>query len=146
MAENSGENSGNLQPQPKFEIPNEPKEQSTGQEALTERAIEQRQISENAPAKQAPKLPVQAPQAPPPLQQQSPQLATQATASSPATAGLQAHDTDLIEKEWVQRAKSIVAHTQDDPYKQKDEMSKIKADYIKKRFNKTIPTDDVKKP
>jgi hypothetical protein len=61
------------------------------------------------------------------------------------TAGLPAHDTDLIEKEWVQRAKSIVAQTQDDPYKQKNEMSKIKADYIKKRFNKSIPLEDSKK-
>jgi Txe/YoeB family toxin of Txe-Axe toxin-antitoxin module len=51
----------------------------------------------------------------------------------------------FIEKEWVQRAKSLVAQTQDDPYKQKNEMSKIKADYIKKRFNKTIPVEENKK-
>ena len=59
-----------------------------------------------------------------------------------ADSGLQADDADLIEKQWVTRAKSIVAQTQDDPYKQKKEMGKVKAEYIKKRFNKTIPTDD----
>jgi hypothetical protein len=67
------------------------------------------------------------------------------SSSPPISAGLPAQDTDLIEKEWVERAKSIVAQTQDDPYKQKNEMSKIKADYIKKRFNKSIPLEDSKK-
>jgi hypothetical protein len=145
MAENSGENAGNLQPQPQFEIPNGPKEQSAGQEALTERAIEKRQVSEGAPTKQSPKFPAPAPPMPPPVLQQSQQSTAAQPGASSATAGLQAQDTDLIEKEWVERAKTIVAQTQDDPYKQKDEMSKFKVDYIKKRFNKTIPTDDTKK-
>jgi hypothetical protein len=140
MAENSGESGGNLAPQPQFEIPKKPQQ---GQEAITERAIEQRQVSEGAPAKQAPKFPgTPLPPVPPPIQQQpvAPPRAAGKT-NSPA-AGLQAQDTDLIEKEWVQRAKSIIAHTQDDPFKQKNEMSKFKADYIKKRFNKSIPSDD----
>jgi hypothetical protein len=142
MAENSAENSGNVGAGPQFEIP---QSQKTGQEAQTEQAIEKRQISEGAPSKAAPKFPVQqtagsAPQAPVvqiPVQTQS--------SSPPISAGLPAQDTDLIEKEWVERAKSIVAQTQDDPYKQKNEMSKIKADYIKKRFNKSIPLEDSKK-
>jgi hypothetical protein len=140
MAESSGENSGNLGPQPKFEIP---KPDQEGQEAGAQRAIEQRQVSEGAPTKQAPKFPAStAPPAPPPIQQQA-QLPQQTTAQ-PATpsSGLHAQDTDLIEKEWVVRAKNIIASTQDDPFKQKSEMSKFKADYIKKRFNKSIPLDD----
>jgi hypothetical protein len=143
MAENSGENAGNL-PQPQFEIPNAPQEQSSGQEALTERSIEKRQVSEGAPSKQKPQFPVQSPPpVPPPAVQQSQQPAqTDQSAVSSSTAGLQAKDTELIEKEWVERAKHIVAQTQDDPFKQKNEMSKMKADYIKKRFNKTIPLDD----
>jgi hypothetical protein len=52
-----------------------------------------------------------------------------------------ADDVDLIEKEWVDRAKAIVEATQDDPHKQKSEISKVKAEYIQKRFNKTIKVD-----
>ena len=55
-----------------------------------------------------------------------------------ATAHIAAHDVDLIEKEWVQKAKAIVAHTTGDPYTQNKEINKIKADYIKKRYNKDI--------
>ncbi len=49
-----------------------------------------------------------------------------------------ADDNDLIEKEWVLKAKAIVASTKDDPYMQNKEMGQYKADYIKKRFNKDI--------
>lgn len=144
MAESNLENGGNLNPQPQFEIPKPPQEQ--GQEAATERAIEQRQVSEGAPAKQTPKFQAQTaqPAAPPVQAQQAGTSARQIPVSS-TTADLPAHDTDLIEKEWVERAKHIVAQTQDDPFKQKNEMSKAKADYIKKRFDKTIPVDDAAK-
>ena len=57
-------------------------------------------------------------------------------------SGLTAADSDLIEKEWIVKAKDIVAKTQDDPYHQKKEISKVKAEYIQKRFNKTLKTDD----
>lgn len=57
-----------------------------------------------------------------------------------ATGGI-ADDVDLIEKEWVDRAKAIVEATQDDPRKQKSEISRVKAEYIQKRFNKTIKVD-----
>jgi hypothetical protein len=141
MAENSAENSVNIGPQPQFEIPQGPRD---GQERKTEQAIEKRQVSEGAPAKATPKFPVQQPT--PPQVQPPQQIPVQdQTSSSPISASLPAQDADLIEKEWVVRAKSIVAQTQDDPYKQKNEMSKIKADYIKKRFNKTIPVEDTKK-
>jgi hypothetical protein len=53
-----------------------------------------------------------------------------------------AQDSDRIEQEWVDKAKAIIQRTQDDPYLQKDQMSRIKAEYIQKRFNKTIKTDE----
>jgi hypothetical protein len=59
-------------------------------------------------------------------------------AATPATAD----DTDLIEKEWVIKAKQIVEQTRDDPYRQNNEMHKIKAEYIKKRYNKEIKLVD----
>lgn len=50
----------------------------------------------------------------------------------------EAADSDLIEKEWVIKAKQIVEHTAEDPFKQQEELSKMKAAYVKKRYNKDI--------
>ncbi len=49
-----------------------------------------------------------------------------------------ADDADLIEKEWIVKAKSIVEHTRGDPYTRNREMNKVKVDYLKKRYNKDI--------
>ena len=49
-----------------------------------------------------------------------------------------ADDLDLIEKEWVNKAKAIVMQTRSDPHNQNKEMNKFKADYMKKRYNKDI--------
>jgi hypothetical protein len=49
-----------------------------------------------------------------------------------------ADDGDVIEKEWVDRAKEIVARTRQDPYNQTRELHKFKAEYLQKRYNKTI--------
>lgn len=59
-------------------------------------------------------------------------------ATSSATAALMADDADLIEKEWVTKAKAIVMRTKDDPREQNKEMNKVKADYLKKRYNKDL--------
>jgi hypothetical protein len=88
-------------------------------------------ISSSSPASPAPvmQLPV-------------PSTLAAAPANDPATtptAGLQVKDDgDLIEKEWVNKAKEIVERTRDDPYKQSEELTVFKADYMKKRYNKTI--------
>lgn len=47
-------------------------------------------------------------------------------------------DVDVIEKEWVNRAKKIVDSTKDNPAKQSRELSVFKAEYMKKRFNKEL--------
>ncbi len=54
----------------------------------------------------------------------------------------EAADSDLIEKEWVNKAKQIVEHTKDDPYEQQRVIGKFKADYMKKRYDKDIKTSD----
>lgn len=56
-----------------------------------------------------------------------------------------AADEDLIEKEWVEKAKKVVAETKHDPYLQGREVSKLQADYLKKRYGKTVnlPSDGV---
>jgi hypothetical protein len=79
-----------------------------------------------------------------PIAQQAPQPASPLQATSVSTVGvaapLVAEDADLIEKEWVLKAKQIVDKTKYDPYLQNKEMGKFKADYLKKRYNKTITT------
>lgn len=47
-------------------------------------------------------------------------------------------DGDLIEKEWVTKAKQIVEANRDDPFKQSEELTVFRADYMKKRYNKSI--------
>ncbi len=51
---------------------------------------------------------------------------------------LVAADEDVIEKEWVQKAKKVVEQTKGDPHAQEKEVSKLQADYIKKRYGKEI--------
>lgn len=51
---------------------------------------------------------------------------------------LAANDDDLIEKEWVEKAKSIVNKTKEDPREQSKELSYMKSDYMKKRYNKDV--------
>ena len=53
-----------------------------------------------------------------------------------------AEDIDLIEKEWVKKAKEIVNATYGDPYTQNNQISKMKVEYIKKRYNREIKTRD----
>ena len=61
----------------------------------------------------------------------------------PASAAGQINDNpDHIEREWIDKVNSVVARTHEDPYLQKDQVSKVKAEYIRKRFNKQIKTDE----
>ena len=84
---------------------------------------------------------VSIPLPPVPAMQATPAQARPAAQSRPssATATLRASDdSDLIEKEWVNKAKQIVERTRDDPHKQTEELTLVKVDYMKKRYNKTI--------
>ena len=49
-----------------------------------------------------------------------------------------ANDDDLIEKEWVDKAKKIIAETKDDPYKREQEVNRLQADYLRKRYGKEL--------
>ncbi len=65
----------------------------------------------------------------------APQVVSQV---SPVADPMMADDVDVIEKEWVDKAKHIVNSTKTDPYQQEQEVSKLQADYLQKRYNKTI--------
>lgn len=60
------------------------------------------------------------------------------TSVTPVAAAPIEDDGDLIEKAWVDKAKHIVERTRDDPHKQSEELTIFKADYMKKRYGKTI--------
>jgi hypothetical protein len=102
---------------------------------------------EAAPGKRPPQVTAVPTDTPQPLPPAAPVTATSQSDDQPAVAtavdpDTPAADTDRIEKQWVHKAKAIVEQTQDDPYKQKSEMSKVKAEYIKKRYNKIIRADE----
>jgi len=63
----------------------------------------------------------------------------QTTTLTNQAAALQvADDKDVIEPEWVHKAKAIVNSSRDDPYKQSEELTILKADYMQKRYNKIV--------
>lgn len=79
-------------------------------------------------------------QALPPVVIAQPQPVVDDTAvSQPADdTPLVANDDDLIEKEWVDKAKKIIVETKDDPYRRELEVGKLQADYLKKRYGKEL--------
>jgi hypothetical protein len=54
--------------------------------------------------------------------------------NSPITAS----DDDVIEKEWVDRAKKVISDTKDDPYKREEQVNKLQKDYLQKRYGKSL--------
>lgn len=109
--------------------------QSATFEAAPEKPAQQ-EIQPAAPSQGAPMLPA------PTVQPPKPTLAPLAppihplmpSDGNPSTAS----DEEVIEKEWVDKAKKIITQTKDDPYKQEKEVSKLQADYLKKRYGKEI--------
>src|SRR5476649_2954193 len=113
--------SGESIPTPQFEaLP--PVE---GPEQQHDRAMEKNNPSESAagklqpPASALPALPVDIPAAAPVA------LPTDDNGQAPADShpGDTARDTHVIEKQWIDRAKKVVAQTKTDPHAQKQKMS-----------------------
>ena len=59
---------------------------------------------------------------------------TQPANDSPAVAG----DEDVIEKEWVDKAKKIIAETKDDPFGRSHRVNELQKDYLSKRYSKDL--------
>lgn len=98
-------------------------------------STERNEVQRQAPSEPViiPAVPAQ-PFLPSPGPAQTTVAATQATNDNPLVAG----DDDLIEKEWVDKAKRIIQETRSDPYAQEKEVSKLQADYMKKRYGKDV--------
>ena len=93
-----------------------------------------------SPQEHAPTTPQAAPPMGMPAQQsaQQPVSPTPQPASRTLTDDLTADDADLIEKEWITKAKRIVDETRNDPRQQRKQIKKVKDDYRKKRYNKDL--------
>lgn len=61
-----------------------------------------------------------------------------ANSSTDDTSPLVAADEDLIEKEWVDKAKKIISETKDDPYAREQEVKKLQIEYVRKRYGRVI--------
>ena len=74
-----------------------------------------------------------------PQEPTSPQT-TQQTSDDAIMAGVPsiAGDDDLIEKEWVDKLKSLIALTEGNPHERARVIAQLQADYLKKRYNKTL--------
>lgn len=91
---------------------------------------ERRPLAQAPPSQStaSPALPV------PPIPVAVPVVSTTGDATTPSVAA----DDDVIEKEWVNKAKKVVSDTKGDPYRQGHEVSKLQADYLQKRYGKQV--------
>jgi len=91
------------------------------------------------PQQPQPQVAPPAPAAPPvsPAPSTPPASSSQSTDAGPIDDGDTAFD-----EEWVGKAKAVVSQTHADPYLQSQELSKLKAQYIKLRYNKDIKVSE----
>lgn len=107
----------------------------TGKGQSIERRDRQNEVAPRAESTQAPAgaLPVPAPVVSLPTDDTTTTL-PQVQDDNPVTAS----DNDQIEKEWVDKAKKVIAETKDDPYRREQEVGKLQADYIYKRYGRKL--------
>jgi len=66
-------------------------------------------------------------------------VAPAAPVTNPLAAAAPADDnTDSLDEEWINKAKAIVEQTKHDPRLESHELSRVKADYLRIRYNKHI--------
>ena len=53
-----------------------------------------------------------------------------------------ANDDDVIEKEWVDRAKQVILQTKDNPYAREKAIGELQRDYLAKRYGRQIGTSN----
>ena len=69
----------------------------------------------------------------------APQQAYQASAAPESMPEVpEEAEEDEYDEVWIAKAKEIVDQTREDPYRQSRAISKIKSDYLKARYDKTI--------
>lgn len=82
-----------------------------------------------------PPMPMPMQPMPMPVPPQPVQVARDVTVSgNPATAD----DDDIIEKEWVNRAKQVIIETRNDPRAREKAIGALQRDYLMKRYGKQL--------
>ena len=119
-------------PQPVEVAPTTPAPEVGNSVATPEKSLPQLTVAQSAATVSMPPVTTGVPQ----VNAALPQTASSSLTSTNTPAA--ADDNDLIEKEWVSRAKEIVEKTKEDPYIQSQELTKFKADYMLKRYNKEL--------
>lgn len=138
MEPSSNNNSETMQPQftSEFSVPAEALDTSAPQKAESGPASQERdKVSRDAANQNAgmvlPKVVAQS--------ADDTSVSTQsAVASVTSVNPTVADDVDVVEKEWVDKARMIVEQTKNDPYRQEAEVEKLQIDYIKKRYGRDI--------
>lgn len=69
---------------------------------------------------------------------QVPQPAVQVAVDPGISSPVSANDDDTIEKEWVDRAKQIIAETRDNPRAREKAIGALQRDYLMKRYGKQL--------
>lgn len=95
--------------------------------------------AERSPIEIAPAMPPQAPVqippvTPPTFQPQTSDGVDLAQGANP----INANDDDVIEKEWVDRAKQVLSQTREDPYQREKAIGELQRDYLMKRYGKQL--------
>lgn len=124
---------------PEYQPPShEQNEQLPNHETVGERSHEREQNMQQVDRQTgpAPQAPVVIPHIPVPVP------AAPVTVQDDSTGPTLASDDDLIEKEWVDKAKKIIAETQNDPYRREKEVTKLQIDYLRKRYGKELGTSN----
>jgi hypothetical protein len=134
MNPNRGEGQGNFELPPQ---PGGPEAEKRQEQAIEAPAARPEQVGKQAKQPALPSVPDDIPAVDQPVIAAPPQDISSHSAATPTIT-----DSDNIGHEWVDTVKSIASQTKDDPYTQKIRMSKVKAEYIEKRFNKQIKTDE----
>lgn len=67
----------------------------------------------------------------------NPQADPVSSISMPPASGGALSDEEL-DQEWVNKARDIVEQTKSDPFTQSNELHKVRAGYMKARFNKEL--------
>lgn len=101
-----------------------------GQERVEQAAEGGARVSDAAAAATAAATPVVVPAQPAP----PPTTTAQPSSTTPLVAG----DEDLIEKEWVDKAKEIIEQTKDDPHARTQKVNELQRDYLQKRYGKVV--------
>lgn len=117
--------------QPRHDVEPQPFNPETVGERSLEHEQNMRQVdTQSSPPPPPMTTPLPLPAVPVPVQAQP--------ASDDAVGPTIAADDDLIEKEWVDKAKKIISETRDDPYRREQEVSRLQADYLRKRYGKEL--------